>query len=84
MDIVQEYRNTQTEINQLTDVQLPTLELADIKSLALSGEFTKVHLVKELHGGSEELFPLTVLMLTSTLLKTKSSNNVWKIIYHYS
>ena len=31
VDIVQEYRDTQTEINQLTDVQLPTLELADVK-----------------------------------------------------
>ena len=32
MHIVQEYRDTQTEITQLPDVQLPTLELADIKS----------------------------------------------------
>ena len=35
VDIVQEYRDTQTEINQLTDVQLPTLELADIMSLVI-------------------------------------------------
>ena len=34
---MQEYRDTQTEINQLTDVQLPTLELADVKSLAFQG-----------------------------------------------
>ena len=33
VDIVLEYRDTQAEINQLTGVQLPTLELADVKSL---------------------------------------------------
>ena len=35
VDIVQENRNTQTETNQITDVQLPTLELADVKSLVI-------------------------------------------------
>ena len=34
VDIVQEYRDTQTEINQLVDLQLQTLELADVKSFA--------------------------------------------------
>ena len=37
VDIVQEYRDTQTEINQLSDVQLPTLNVADVKSLAVQG-----------------------------------------------
>ena len=34
VDIAQEYRDTQTEISQLTDVQLPTLKLADVKYFA--------------------------------------------------
>ena len=35
MDIVQDYRDTRKEINQLTDVQRPTLELADVKSFVI-------------------------------------------------
>ena len=50
VDIVQDYRDTQTEINQLTDVQLPTLELTDVKSLLLSGEFTKIIFIRSLKG----------------------------------
>ena len=49
VDIVQDYRDTQTEINQLTNVQPPTLELADVKSLLFSGEFTKVIFIRSVN-----------------------------------
>ena len=37
VDIVQQFKDMQSEMNQLADVQLPTLEVDDVKSLALKG-----------------------------------------------
>ena len=37
VDIVRQFKNMQLEMNQLADVQLPTLEVDDVKSLALEG-----------------------------------------------
>ena len=35
--VVQEYKNTQTKFNQLSELQLPTLKVANVKSLSPKG-----------------------------------------------
>ena len=40
VDIVQQFKNIQSEMNQLAEEQLPTLEVDDVKSLALEGWYS--------------------------------------------
>ena len=37
VDIVEQYRDTQTEVKQLNELQLPTLSVANVKSLSAKG-----------------------------------------------
>ena len=46
---MQEYRNTQTETNQITDVQLPTQELTDVKSLVIC-MYTTINHISNITG----------------------------------
>ena len=41
VDIVQQFKNIQSEMNQLAEEQLPTLEVDDVKSLALKGWYLR-------------------------------------------